>query len=154
MIHFFSIAGICFALFALLKQGKWAEKIACFFMALALLNRTATTFFFQSYAAGSYMLFIVFILLGTILTAIAGLKGKPSSPAWIFLAIPQFIIAFLWSLSMNPTEIKALSIFSLMAFLYIMAKRRPKSLALISAAFSISIVAFYYFAQFVEYTLL
>ncbi|MDG1160366.1 MAG: hypothetical protein P8N19_12805 [Flavobacteriales bacterium] len=154
MIHFFSIAGICFALFALLKQGKWTEKLACFFMALALLNRTATTFFFQSYTPGAYMLFILFLLLGTLLTAITGLKAKPNSPAWIFLSVPLFIIAFLWSLSMNPTEIKALSIFSLIAFVYILVKKRPKSLALISAAFSISIVAFYYFSQFIEYSLL
>lgn len=154
MIHFFSIAGICLALFALLKQGKWTEKLACFFMALALLNRTATTFYFQSSAPGAYMLFILFLLLGTLLTGIAGLKAKPSSPAWIFLSVPLFIIAFLWSLSMNPTEIKALSLFSLIAFVYIMVKKRPKSLALISAAFSISIVAFYYFAQFIEYSLL
>lgn len=154
MIHFFSIAGICFALFALLKQGKWTEKLACFFMALALLNRTATTFFFQSYTPGAYMLFILFLLLGTLLTAITGLKTKPNSPAWIFLSVPLFIIAFLWSLSMNPTEIKALSIFSLIAFVYILVKKRPKSLALISAAFSISIVAFYYFSQFIEYSLL
>ena len=154
MIHFFSIAGICFALFALLKQGKWTEKLACFFMALALLNRTATTFFFQSYTPGAYMLFILFLLLGTLLTAITGLKAKPSSPAWIFLSVPLFMIAFLWSLSMNPTEIKGLSLLSLIAFVYIMVKKRPKSLALISAAFSISIVAFYYFAQFIEYSLL
>lgn len=154
MIHFFSIAGICFALFALLKQGKWSEKLACFFMALALLNRTATTFFFQSYSSGAYMLFILFLLIGTSLTAITGLKAKPSSPAWIFLSVPLFIIAFLWSISMNPTEIKALSIFSLIAFVYIMVKKRPKSLALISAAISISIVSFYYFTQFVEYSLL
>lgn len=154
MIHVFSIAGICFALFALLKRGKWTEKLACFIMALALLNRTATTFFFQHSTPGAYMLFILFLLLGTLLTAITGLKAKPSSPAWIFLSGPLFIIALLWSISKNPTEIKALSIMSLIAFVYIMVKRRPKSLALISAAFSISIVAFYYFTQFIEYFIL
>lgn len=123
-------------------------------MALALLNRSATVFFFMDYSQYSYIVFWIFLFAGSSLTTLAGLKSKSSSIMWLGIALPLFIFTILWNIHVRSMGVQFMMIITLIAGAYLFLKKRNQPLAMLSAGLSCTIIAVYYFAQFVEYLIL
>lgn len=130
------------------------EKLAAFIMALALINRSATVFFFMDYAQFSYMVFWAFLFLGSILTAIAGMRSKGSSIMWLGIALPLLAFTVLWNINVRGMGIQLGMIITLIFTGYLFLKKRNQPLPLLSCALSCAVVGAYYFAQFIEYLIL
>ncbi len=154
MIHILSLIAVLFAVFSLFKKGSLLQKLAAFIMALALLNRSATALFFMNYAQFSYMVFWVFLFLGSILTAIGGMRSRGSSIMWLGIALPLLAFTVLWNINVRGMGIQFGMIITLIFTGYLFLKQRNHPLPLLSCALSCAVIAVYYFAQFVEYLIL
>lgn len=154
MIHILSLIAVLFAVFSLFKKGSLLQKLAAFIMALALLNRSATALFFMNYAQFSYMVFWVFLFLGSILTAIGGMRSRGSSIMWLGIALPLLAFTVLWNINVRGMGIQFGMVITLIFTGYLFLKQRNHPLPLLSCALSSAVIAVYYFAQFVEYLIL
>jgi hypothetical protein len=154
MIHYLSLIAILFAVFSLFKKGSMLQKAAAGIMALALLNRSATVFFFMDHAQSSYMVFWVFLFFGSVLTAIAGMRSKSSSVMWLGIALPLLAFTVLWNINVRGMGIQLGMIIPILFTGYLFLKKRNQPIPLLSCALSCSVVAIYYFAQFIEYLML